>query len=201
VTSQSALTHESKNLRLPRAIDPLPWALRCEQTDIPLSQRSITCAPCLHVCQDVSLSPGACTSPREFVLESLQSALTNVVILLDEQHGRDDVLEPHMNAEHSPGADSPEDRSRKHDALIARLLSDPERQEALRWLKAGGPDDERSIGGCETNQESIQFVQELYDLGASQVLAVNIHSNRNETGQYTGKLARLSQLAGCERRK
>lgn len=93
-----------------------------------------------------------------------------------------------MNPENTSGSDSAEDRRRKHDALIARLLSDPERQEALSWLQAGGPDDERSIGGCETNQESIQLVQDLYDLGASHVLAVNIRSNRNETGQYTGKL-------------
>jgi hypothetical protein len=122
-------------------------------------------------------------------MESLQSDLINVVILLDEQPGRDDdVLEPRMKAEYSPSSDSPEDRSRKHDALIARMLSDPEKQEALSWLKAGDPDDQRTIGGCNTNQESIQLAQELYDLGASQVLAINIHSKLNEAGQYTGKL-------------
>lgn len=104
-------------------------------------------------------------------------------------HGSDSDYEPRMNTEHSPGSDFPDEaRSRKHDALIARLLSDPQKREALSWLRQSGPDDQRTVGGCKANDESIQFIQEIYRLGASEILAVNIHPNPRGGGQYAGKL-------------
>lgn len=107
---------------------------------------------------------------------------------MNEKRGHNDDFAPRMSSENEPGSDHPDDRSSKHDRLIARLLADSEKQEALGWLKDSGPDDERTVGGCKTNPASIQFVQEIYNLGALQIFAINIRLNRDGKGQYTGKL-------------
>lgn len=93
-----------------------------------------------------------------------------------------------MKAQDRANSESADDRSGKHDRLIARLLADSEKQEALGWLKNDSPDDERTVGGCKTNPASVQFIQEIYNLGALQIFAINIRPNRNGKGQYTGKL-------------
>jgi len=107
---------------------------------------------------------------------------------MNENRGQGDNLGSRMTPQHKADSKPSDDRSRKHDALIARLLNDPEKQEALGWVKNHGPDDERTVGGCKTNPASIQFVQEIYNLGALQIFAINIRPNRNGKGQYTGKL-------------
>ncbi len=56
------------------------------------------------------------------------------------------------------------------DDLIDRMLKDPEREEAQSWL-SGGPD--RYIFEFDPDA-SLGMVQELYALGASEVLAVEI---------------------------
>jgi hypothetical protein len=76
----------------------------------------------------------------------------------------------------------------KHEQLIHRLLSDPAKVEAQDWLKSEKTGKSRTVGSCETNRDSLEFVQEIYDLGASEILAVNIHAKPNSTGERTGKL-------------
>lgn len=80
------------------------------------------------------------------------------------------------------------DARNEHEQLILRLLADPTKREALEWLKEGGGGGNRTIGACSTNQGSMKFVQEIYDLGAEEVFAVNIHSRPKGAGERTGKL-------------
>jgi len=60
--------------------------------------------------------------------------------------------------------------------------------EAMGWLKSERPGESRTVGACETNVDSLEFVQKLYDLGASEIMAVNIHPHPNGAGARTGKL-------------
>lgn len=57
--------------------------------------------------------------------------------------------------------------------------------EALEWLRAGSPDSFRNLGEMEA-EESIEFVERLYDLGAEKVLAVEI--DEYPEGANTGHL-------------
>ena len=76
----------------------------------------------------------------------------------------------------------------KHEQLIHRLLSDPAKVEAQEWLKSEGTGKSRTVGACETNRDSLAFVQEIYDLGALEIVAVNVHTKPTSTGERTGKL-------------
>jgi hypothetical protein len=77
----------------------------------------------------------------------------------------------------------------EHDAFIARMLSDKRKKEALAWLNGHTPDDERLIGGCQTNRKSVALVKSLYRIGAKEVLAVQIRSaNKPKKCKRTGKL-------------
>ena len=76
----------------------------------------------------------------------------------------------------------------EHEQLIRRLLSDRKKAEALKWLKGGGSEDKRLVGGCKTNRESIRFVKEIYDAGAIKIFAVQIHKKRGSDNHRTGKL-------------
>jgi hypothetical protein len=77
----------------------------------------------------------------------------------------------------------------EHDAFIWRMLGDRRKKEALAWLKGRTPGDERLIGGCHTNRESILFVKKLYGIGAKEVIAVQIRSARKPRKcKRTGKL-------------
>jgi hypothetical protein len=53
-------------------------------------------------------------------------------------------------------------------------------------LRAGSKSDFRSVGEHETREESIAVIQEIYDAGAEEVLAVEIDDYPDE-GQNTGK--------------
>jgi hypothetical protein len=57
--------------------------------------------------------------------------------------------------------------------------------EALAWLRAGGETTFRNLGEMRAD-ESIRFVQRLYDLGAEKVLAVKI--DEYPEGANTGHL-------------
>jgi hypothetical protein len=88
-----------------------------------------------------------------------------------------------MNNGHDPNG------RREHDAFIARLLGARQKQEALAWLKGNAPNEERLIGECQTNRESIALVKGLYKLGAVEVTAVHFRALRKpKRGKRTGKL-------------
>jgi hypothetical protein len=75
--------------------------------------------------------------------------------------------------------------SAEHERLIQRLLTDPNQQDALTWLKA---DTLRTIGASKTNQASIEYVEQIRRLGALKIVAVRIHSKTNAKGERSGKL-------------
>jgi len=70
-------------------------------------------------------------------------------------------------------------------SLVKELLSGP-KAEALEWLRSGSKASRRSLGEKQKTEDSIAFVQQLYDLGAEQVLAVGI--NEYHQGQNTSQL-------------
>jgi len=81
----------------------------------------------------------------------------------------------------------------EHEQLIRRLLSDPTKSEAMDWLQSARTVENRTIGACETNQDSVELVREIYDLGAMEVFVVNIHPSSKGKGERSG--------AGDERTK
>jgi hypothetical protein len=99
-------------------------------------------------------------------------------------------------------------RNDEHEHLIQHLLGDRKKAEALDWLKGNNPKDERTIGACQTNRDSIKLIKEIYALGALEILAVGIHRKPHGSGQRTGKLvvklppdakSRKSLFAWCKR--
>jgi hypothetical protein len=81
-----------------------------------------------------------------------------------------------------------EDARNEHEQLILRLLADPTKREALEWLKDDSEGENRTIGSCASTQDSMKFVQEIYDLGAEEVFAVNIHLRPKGAVERAGKL-------------
>jgi|SRR5579859_482680 len=80
------------------------------------------------------------------------------------------------------------DARNEHEQLIHRLLADPTKREALEWLKDDKDGGNRTIGACATTQDSMKLVSEIYDLGAEEVVAVNVHPRSEGAGERTGKL-------------
>jgi len=76
----------------------------------------------------------------------------------------------------------------EHEQLIRRLLSDPKKAEALKWLKGSSTIDERTIGAFKTNRASIEFVTEIYRAGALEIIAVHIKKILRRNSYRTGKL-------------
>jgi hypothetical protein len=76
----------------------------------------------------------------------------------------------------------------EHEQLIQRLLSDPTKSEAMDWLQSARTGENRTIGACETNQDSVELVREIYNLGAMEVFVVNIHPSSKGRGERSGKL-------------
>ncbi len=73
----------------------------------------------------------------------------------------------------------------RHTKFIRRLL-DSKHAEALEWLRKASPDSFRNLGEMDSTEESIRFVQNLYDLGAQKVVAVEI--DEYDEGENTGHL-------------
>jgi hypothetical protein len=71
------------------------------------------------------------------------------------------------------------------DKFIRKLLKSRSQSEALSWLKNAGQET-RTLGELSSNEESTALVQNLYDLGAVKVLAVEI--DHYSGGQNTGQL-------------
>jgi hypothetical protein len=80
------------------------------------------------------------------------------------------------------------DARNEHEQLIVRLLADPTKREAMEWLKDDEDGVSRTIGAFPTNQDSMKFVREIYDLGAQEVFVVSVHSRPKGVGLRTGKL-------------
>ncbi len=68
------------------------------------------------------------------------------------------------------------------DDLLRQMLSDPDREEAQSWLQGGAERFVFEFG----HDESLAMVQELYALGAREVLAVEI--DKEPEGESTNTL-------------
>ena len=68
--------------------------------------------------------------------------------------------------------------------LVKEFLAS-NKAEALSWLRGGSDTSLRNLGEMEPD-ESIRFVEHLYDLGAETVLAVGIHEDPD--GANSGNL-------------
>ena len=68
--------------------------------------------------------------------------------------------------------------------LVREFLAS-NKAEALAWLRAGSDTSFRNLGEMEAD-DSVAFVQRLYDLGAEKVLAVEI--DEDSDGANTGHL-------------
>jgi len=102
---------------------------------------------------------------------------------MSEHKGRDEGFEAKVNP--NPQQDLGFPNASEHDQLVAKLLQDPHKEDALKWLRA---DDKRTIGNCKTNQDSIEFVKGLGDLGVTDVVAVRIRASGSAGGHRSGKL-------------
>ena len=72
--------------------------------------------------------------------------------------------------------DADEIERREFELQVAELLTQTNKREALRWLKAGAP--KRSLGLFKVTQAR-QLVQKLYAAGALQIFAVSIYSDKD----------------------
>ncbi|MGH7977226.1 MAG: hypothetical protein ACREDS_15880 [Limisphaerales bacterium] len=81
-----------------------------------------------------------------------------------------------------------ESKISEHGQLIQRLLRSRKKAEALKWLKGGSADDERTIGACKTNRASIKFVKEIYAAGATEIIAVQIRKIPRQKKHRAAKL-------------
>lgn len=78
--------------------------------------------------------------------------------------------------------------NKEHDQLIGHLLNDRKSLEVLKWLKAGGKNEQRTVGPQKTTSDSARFVKGIYDLGVEEIIAVHIRKIRGENLFHTGKL-------------
>jgi hypothetical protein len=102
---------------------------------------------------------------------------------MSEHKGHDEGFEASVNPNTQQNLGFPD--ASEHDQFIAKLLQDPHKEDALKWLQA---DDKCTIGNLKTNQDSVEFVKSLCDLGVTDVLAVRIHSRGSAGGERSGKI-------------
>jgi hypothetical protein len=70
--------------------------------------------------------------------------------------------------------------------FFQQFLDAPNTREVLAWLRESSADDLRWLGETGSDEASIALAQEIYDAGAVEVLAVDIHKDPGE--QSTGRL-------------
>ena len=79
------------------------------------------------------------------------------------------------------------ERLLQHERYIDSLLSLGENAEAFRWLDEASDYADRTLGEDLDNPESVTIVERGYRAGASEIVAVDIHSDANGC-QNTGRL-------------
>jgi hypothetical protein len=89
---------------------------------------------------------------------------------------------------------------------VARLLGDPERVEALFWLREA-VEEIRSLGECGSREASVELAERIYEAGAEEVWVVDIeryalqHMDGEQRRANSGKLVvRLPTDPGSRRR-
>ena len=75
----------------------------------------------------------------------------------------------------------------EHERFIQRLLENPNKAEAYSWLDECSDESFRNVGELESNEKSLDLIQEIYRAGAVEVIAVEI-DKYPDGGENTGKL-------------
>lgn len=97
----------------------------------------------------------------------------------------DDEPQAKVDVTTRPKGPTAQNESEQEDSLTEQLVAAPGSREVLEWLQEGPAT--RTLGELATREASIELVKEVYDLGASKVMAVKI--DRYPDGQEnTGKL-------------
>lgn len=73
------------------------------------------------------------------------------------------------------------------DNLIQKLLAQPNHAEARTWFNKHTDEYFINLGELETNQASLELVENFYSSGATEVIAVEIDQYPEE-GENTGRL-------------
>lgn len=92
------------------------------------------------------------------------------------------------------------------EKLIEELLAKPNKAEALSWLDESTDESYRTVGELETNEQSIDLIDQAYKAGAVEVIAVDIDEypdGRQNTGRLVVVLPDVHELrkqvfAWCE---
>ena len=88
----------------------------------------------------------------------------------------------------------------EHEKFIEKLLGKPNKAEALSWLSEASHESFRSVGELESNEVSLNLIQEIYKAGAVEVIAVEI-DKYPDGGENTGKLViEMPQQAEARKR-
>lgn len=76
---------------------------------------------------------------------------------------------------------------KRQEEFIKELLDNPNKAEAFSWLDESTDESYRTVGVLETNEQSIDLIDEAYKAGAVEVIAVEIETYP-DGGQNTGRL-------------
>lgn len=68
-------------------------------------------------------------------------------------------------------------RADDEDEIVSELLKRKDKIEAIKWLTSAPAGVHRNVGEM-TNEESVAYVRNLYKLGAREVAAVKLSTNR-----------------------
>jgi hypothetical protein len=76
------------------------------------------------------------------------------------------------------------------EQFIQQLLAGPNSAEAYSWLDECSDESLRTVGELESNEQSLDLIQEIYTAGAVKVIAVEI-DKYPDGAENTGKLVIL----------
>ncbi len=88
----------------------------------------------------------------------------------------------------------------EHERFVQELLANPNKAEAHSWLDESSDESFRNIGVLESNEKSLDLIQEIYRAGAVEVIAVEI-DKYPDGGENTGKLVIVMPEGPEERRR
>ena len=88
----------------------------------------------------------------------------------------------------------------EHERFVHELLANPNRAEAHSWLEECSDESFRNVGELESNEKSLDLIQEIYRAGALEVIAVEI-DKYPDGGENTGKLVIVMPKEPNKRRK
>ena len=88
----------------------------------------------------------------------------------------------------------------KHERFVQERLANPNKAEAYSWLDECSDESFRNVGELESNEKSLDLINEIYRAGAVEVIAVEI-DKYPDGGENTGKLVIVMPEEPEKRRK